>query len=53
MFSRITTHRFGRRSFLAGLGAMATLPILAACEPQVVTEEKVVVVEREVRSKGS
>ncbi len=48
MFSRIMAHRFARRSFLTGLGAMATLPILAACEPQVVTEERVVVVEREV-----
>ena len=41
-------HRFARRSFLTGLGAMATLPILAACEPQVVTEERVVLVEKEV-----
>ena len=48
MFSTILTHKFRRRSFLAGLGAMATLPILAACEPQVVMEERVVVVEREV-----
>jgi maltose-binding protein MalE len=44
--------RFTRRSFLAGLGATATLPILAACQPQIV--EKVVerpvevVVTREV-----
>ena len=28
--------RFTRRSFLAGLGATATLPILAACQPQIV-----------------
>ena len=48
MFSTILAHKFRRRSFLAGLGAMATLPILAACEPQVVMEERVVVVEREV-----
>ena len=48
MFSAILTHKLRRRSFLAGIGAMATLPVLAACTPQVVTEEKVVVVEKEV-----
>ncbi len=46
--------RLTRRSFLAGLGAVSVLPILAACEPQVVekTVEKVVTqvveVEKEV-----
>ncbi len=40
--------KFTRRSFLAGLGAAGALPILAACEPQVITEERVQVVEREV-----
>ena len=39
---------FTRRSFLAGLGAASALPILAACQPQVVTEERVQVVEKEV-----
>ncbi len=34
------SHRLTRRSFLAGLGAVAALPILAACQPQVV--EKIV-----------
>jgi ABC-type glycerol-3-phosphate transport system substrate-binding protein len=48
MIGKIMTRRFTRRSFLAGLGATAALPILAACEPQVITEEKVVVVEKEV-----
>ena len=32
--------RFTRRSFLAGLGAAAALPVIAACQPQIV--EKVV-----------
>ncbi len=44
----LIARRIGRRSFLAGLGATAALPILAACQPQVVTEERVQVVEREV-----
>ncbi len=48
MIGKIMTRRFTRRSFLAGLGATAALPVLAACQPQVVTEEKVVVVEKEV-----
>lgn len=43
--------KFTRRSFLAGLGATAALPMLAACQPQVVekTVEKVVtqIVEKE------
>ena len=52
MFDKIVRRRLGRRSFLAGLGSTAALPILAACQPQVV--EKVVekpveiVVTREV-----
>ncbi len=48
MYSTIVNYRLRRPSFLAGFGALATLLILAACAPQVVTEEKVVVVEREV-----
>jgi ABC-type glycerol-3-phosphate transport system substrate-binding protein len=40
MEAKILSSRFTRRSFLAGLGATTALPILAACEPQVV--EKVV-----------
>ena len=52
MEAKFLSTRFTRRSFLAGLGATAALPILAACQPQVV--EKVVekpveiVVTREV-----
>ncbi len=46
MFRKVT-----RRSFLAGVGAAAALPILAACQPQVVEKvvEKVVtqIVEKE------
>ena len=41
-------NRFSRRSFLAGLGAAAALPVLAACEPQIIEVEKIQVVEREV-----
>ena len=37
-----------RRMFLAGLGAVAALPVLAACEPQVVEVEKEVTREVEV-----
>ena len=40
MLDKLVTRRFARRSFLAGLGASAALPILAACQPQIV--EKVV-----------
>ena len=40
MDARFLSTRFTRRSFLAGLAATAALPIVAACEPQVV--EKVV-----------
>ncbi len=62
MFRKLVTRRLGRRSFLAGLGASAALPILAACQPQVVEKvvekpvEKVVtqvverVVEKEVQT---
>ena len=42
------SRRLTRRSILAGLGAIATLPILAACQPQIIEVEKVQVVEREV-----
>ena len=48
MFDKALFRRLTRRSFLAGLGATTALPILAACQPQVVTEERVVVVEKEV-----
>ncbi len=40
--------RFTRRSVLAALGATAALPVLAACQPQVVEVERVQVVEKEV-----
>lgn len=52
MFGKLSVRRLSRRSFLAGLGATAALPIVAACQPQIV--EKVVerpvevVVTREV-----
>ena len=42
------SRRFTRRSILAGLGAIAALPILAACQPQIIEVEKVQVVERDV-----
>ena len=48
MAARFLSNRFTRRSFLAGLGAATTLPILAACQPQIVEVEKVQVVEKEV-----
>ena len=38
--------RLSRRTFLAGLGATAALPILAACQPEIVEVEKIV--EKEV-----
>ncbi len=40
MSEKVLSRRLTRRSFLAGLGAAAALPILAACQPQVV--EKIV-----------
>ena len=50
MFDKNMTRRFARRSFLAGLGAAAALPILAACQPQVIekTVEVPVVVKETV-----
>ncbi len=54
MPSKLLSHRLTRRSFLAGLGAAAALPVLAACQPQVVEKEKIVervvtqVVEKQV-----
>ena len=42
------SRRFTRRSIMAGLGAIAALPILAACQPQIIEVEKVQVVERDV-----
>jgi ABC-type glycerol-3-phosphate transport system substrate-binding protein len=44
MFEKTMARRVNRRSFLAGLGATAALPILAACQPEVVEVEKEVVV---------
>ena len=48
MSEKLFTRRFGRRSFMAGLGAATALPILAACTPEVVEVERVQVVEKEV-----
>ena len=48
MLDKILKNRFSRRSFLVGVGATSTLPILAACEPQIVEVERVQVVEKEV-----
>ncbi len=48
MFDNIFPRRLTRRSFLAGLGAASALPVLAACEPQIIEVEKIQVVEREV-----
>ena len=45
---KFLSNQFSRRSFLAGMGAAVALPILAACEAQVVEVEKVQVVEKEV-----
>ena len=41
---QLRARKLSRRSVLAGLGATALLPILAACEPQIVEVEKQVVV---------
>ena len=48
MFDNIFPRRLTRRSFLAGLGAASALPVLAACEPQIIEVEKIQVVEKEV-----
>ncbi len=50
MSEKLLSKKFTRRSFLAGLGAAAALPVLAACEPQVVEKivKETVVVEKEV-----
>jgi ABC-type glycerol-3-phosphate transport system substrate-binding protein len=40
----LMTRGLTRRTFLAGLGATAALPLLAACQPEVVEVEKEVVV---------
>jgi ABC-type glycerol-3-phosphate transport system substrate-binding protein len=40
LLDRLVRRSLSRRSFLAGLGAAAALPVIAACEPQIV--EKVV-----------
>ena len=37
---QLRARKLSRRSVLAGLGATALLPILAACEPQIVEVEK-------------
>ena len=44
----LKARKLSRRSVLAGLGATALLPILAACEPQIVEVEKEVVVTQVV-----
>ena len=51
MSEKFLSRKFTRRSFLAGLGAAAALPVLAACEPQVVEKivKETVVVEKEVQ----
>ena len=51
MSEKLLSRKFSRRSFLAGLGAAAALPVLAACEPQVVEKivKETVVVEKEVQ----
>ncbi len=48
MQMKFLAKQFSRRGFLAGLGASVALPLLAACEAQVVEVEKVQVVEKEV-----
>ncbi len=48
MFDKVLNGKFSRRSFLAGLGAAAALPVLAACEPQIIEVEKIQIVEKEV-----
>jgi ABC-type glycerol-3-phosphate transport system substrate-binding protein len=50
MSERMFLSRLTRRSFLAGLGATAALPVLAACQPQIVekTVEVPVVVKETV-----
>ncbi len=40
--------RSSRRRFLAGLASSAVLPLLSACQPQVVETERVQVVEKDV-----
>ncbi len=40
MLDKIVRRSLSRRSFLAGLGAAAALPVIAACQPQIV--EKIV-----------
>ena len=45
---QLRARKLSRRSVLAGLGATALLPILAACEPQIVEVEKEVVVTQVV-----
>lgn len=48
MLDKLRARKLSRRSVLAGLGATAILPILAACQPQVVEKQVTVVVEKEV-----
>ncbi len=48
MEARFLSTRFTRRTFLAGLGATAALPILAACQPQTVEVEVTREVEKVV-----
>ena len=48
MLGKLLRNRFSRRSFLVGVGATSALPIVAACQPQVLEVERVQVVEKEV-----
>ena len=53
MEAKFLSNRFSRRAFLGGLGATAALPVLAACQPQVVevVKKETVIVEKEVTVK--
>ena len=40
--------KFTRRRFIAGLGTAVILPVLSACQPQIIETERVQVVEKQV-----
>ena len=40
--------KFTRRRFIAGLGTAVILPVLSACQPQIIETERVQVVEKDV-----